>query len=76
MRCKFKLDSMLVTGTPAENFFSLEFSAVYKSGEDTENTKYWKYTPSGSFKVSTVNAAAVEGLEVGREYYLDISPAA
>jgi len=40
-----------------------------------ENEQFYKYTPSGSLILSTVNDAALEQFEKDKEYYLDISPA-
>lgn len=40
-----------------------------------ENKRFFKYTPSGSLQFSTVNADAAKQLEVGQEYYVDITPA-
>ena len=40
-----------------------------------ENEKFYKYTPGGQLLLSTINAAAMEQFEVGKEYFVDISPA-
>ncbi|MFZ3171939.1 MAG: hypothetical protein WA118_08170 [Carboxydocellales bacterium] len=40
-----------------------------------ENKKFWQYTPGGEIKVNCVNTDAVEQFEVGKEYYVDFSPA-
>lgn len=89
MRCKFTLNSITrrtgsvpkvgddgkVGYVPGETW-SLEFSPVYGNGDPNhENTKFWQASPSGQFTLGTVNKAAVDSLELGREYYLDITPA-
>ena len=40
-----------------------------------ENKSFWKHTPSGRLEMSIDNPAAVEQFEVGKEYYLDFTPA-
>lgn len=40
-----------------------------------ENEKFYKYTPSGGLDIGTINDDAADQFEVGKEYYLDISPA-
>lgn len=47
-----------------------EFSPVSSGSE--ENKKFFAYTPSGTIKLSSINA---ELFEVGNEYYLDFTPA-
>jgi hypothetical protein len=56
--------------------WSLEFFPVYGNSDPKhENSVFWAYTPGGSLKLQTVNRAAVDRLELGREYYLDITEA-
>lgn len=47
---------------------------VVTSGS-AENDSFFRWTPSGQLKLSTVNEAAAAQLELGEEYYLDITPA-
>lgn len=42
---------------------------------DHENSRFWQYTPSGRLELGCVNVAAVEEIELGSEYYLDLTPA-
>lgn len=69
VRCKFKVDSNEITGDEA----CVKLSAVTSGSE--ENAAFFKYTPSGQLSLGVVNKAAAEQLEVGKEYYLDITPA-
>jgi hypothetical protein len=72
MRCKFKLWSI---GEPdPDGLYNLHFQAVSTGSE--ENALYWKWTPNGELKIFTVNAKAVEGLTLGAEYYIDVTPCA
>lgn len=55
---------------------SIEMSPVYGNGDPNhENTKFWEASPSGSLKLGVINQAAAEQFEVGKEYYLDFTPA-
>jgi hypothetical protein len=59
--------------TPAR---TVVMSPVYGNGDPNhENTKFWQASPGGKLELSIVNAAAVEQFEVGKEYYLDFTPA-
>ena len=44
------------------------------SGSD-ENKEFFRYTPGGQFSFYTVNQAAADKFEVGKQYYLDFTPA-
>lgn len=55
---------------------TVKLSPVYANNDPShENSKFWSATPSGSFEFGTVNLAAVADLEIGSEYYVDITPA-
>jgi len=55
-----------------EKCAALEFSVV---GHDTdeENKKFFKWTPSGSMNLSTVNQAVIDELQLGKNYYIIIT---
>ena len=40
-----------------------------------ENSKFWKYSPSGEIKLGTINPQAWEMFELGKEYYVDFTRA-
>jgi hypothetical protein len=44
------------------------------SGSD-ENKEFYKYSPSGSIELGTVNEGAAAQFEIGKEYYIDFTPA-
>jgi hypothetical protein len=51
-------------------------SPVYGKGDPNhENTKFWQASPSGKLELGCVNLAAAEMFELGREYYVDLTPA-
>jgi len=41
----------------------------------SENGQFWEATPSGEIKLSINNPAGAEVFEIGREYYVDFTPA-
>ena len=56
---------------------TLKFSPVYGNGDpEHENTKFWSSTPSGHLELGTVNPEAWKHFELGKDYYLDFTPAA
>ena len=68
IRCKFTCIKVAKNFHNKDDFtWEYEFIAVYSGSE--ENKKYWKYTPSGNLKFSSMNNAE---FEVGKEYYIDI----
>lgn len=89
VRAKFKVDSITrqtthrpVTGedgktqyVPAE-MRTVALSPVYGNGDPNhENTKFWQASPSGKFELGCINLEAADRFELGKEYYIDISPA-
>jgi hypothetical protein len=55
---------------------SVTMSPVYANGDPShENSKFWNATPSGQLQFNSVNLEAVDALELGAEYYIDIAPA-
>lgn len=44
-------------------------------GGSEENKQFYEYTPGGKIELSTVNEEAVKQFELGKEYYIDFSPA-
>lgn len=45
------------------------------TGTTEENKSFWKYTPSGKIELQVVNPEAADQFEVGKEYYIDFTPA-
>jgi len=55
---------------------TIKLSPVYANNDPKhENTKFWQSSPSGSIELGCVNAAASEQFKVGKEYYIDFTPA-
>jgi hypothetical protein len=74
VRCKFRCNQITKRREsyppPGRFLFEAQFSAVSEGSE--ENKKFFAYTPSGNL---SVGAYQEDLFEVGKEYYLDISPA-
>jgi hypothetical protein len=47
---------------------------VASSDPASENARFWKLTPAGEIRLSTVNASASEQFKAGREFYIDFTP--
>ncbi len=55
---------------------TIVLAPVYGNGDPNhENTKFWNATPSGEIRLGTVNAEAARQFELGKEYYIDFTPA-
>lgn len=55
---------------------TLKFSPVYANSDPNhENSKFWNASPSGSLELGTVNPEAWSAFQLGKEYYLDFTPA-
>lgn len=87
-RAKFRIDSITQhayqTGEMVQGVYvprieilhTVKMTPVYANNDpEHENSKFWKASPSGSFELGTVNAAAVGWMKPGDEVYVDISPA-
>jgi hypothetical protein len=54
---------------------TFSFRPVYSDKPGAENKKFWDATPGGSLRLECVNAAVWDSFEVGKEYFVDITPA-
>ena len=55
---------------------SISMSPVYSNGDPNhENSKFWSATPSGTLELSIIPIEVSGQFEVGKEYYIDITPA-
>lgn len=74
IRCKFSVWSKTENHfTKGDNTFNIILQAVY--GDTEENKKFWEFTPTGRLELTTINKAAADQLEQGKEYYIDITSA-
>lgn len=83
-RAKFKCDSInrsgyskIVDGKPVKvEMRTVRLTPVYGNGDPNhENTRFWEASPSGQIELGCVNLAAAEMFDIGKEYYVDFSPA-
>ena len=51
-----------------------KFSPVYSNDPSHENKRFWDATPNGTLEMTVKNEAA-QIFELGREYYIDFTPA-
>lgn len=55
---------------------TIKMSPVYANGDPNhENTKFWQASPSGQLSLGCVNLDAAKQFELGKEYYIDFTPA-
>lgn len=87
VRAKFivtKLEQTLGSAKDPENpgkyktvpMVTVHANPVYGNQDPNhENTKFWQASPSGSLMLGTINPEAAAQFELGREYYVDFTPA-
>jgi hypothetical protein len=74
VRAKFRVDhNGPIQGQEGAEQHDVIMHAVTDGGP--EDHEFWKWTPAGELRLSTINPAAWEQLEVGKAYYIDITPA-
>ena len=69
VRAKFRC----IDKQPNEYGSLIKLETVMSGSE--ENEKFFKFTPYGQLSMGTVNPAASDQFEVGKEYFVDFSPA-
>jgi hypothetical protein len=70
VRAKFKWTAKEAGGS----YPSISLHAVV-GGDNPENDSFFKATPSGNIGLGVVNEEAASQFEVGKEYYVDFTPA-
>jgi hypothetical protein len=74
MRCKFVFSYIQPYEIEKGKFgYTLQFNVVYSGSE--ENKKFFALTPGGQLSFFTVNEDVAKKLQLGKEYYIDISEA-
>ena len=69
VRCKFKCTGV-IDSPEVGDLYDVQFKAV--TGGSPENEAFWQWTPTGVLTFRTIKQMP---FEVGKEYYLDITPA-
>lgn len=55
---------------------TLKFAPVFANNDPThENSVFWRASPGGEIKLSTVNQEAWSQFDFGKEYYVDFTRA-
>lgn len=75
VRAKFRLVECVTKESGDKDnpiVFDLKFVVV---GADTpENKMFWKWTPSGTIHLCSINKQAVDMFNIRQEYYVDFTP--
>jgi hypothetical protein len=71
VRAKFKVTS--VEANTEGGHGTVKLSPVI--GGSAENDEFYKWTPSGSIELSTINESAVAQFAEGKEFFVDFTPA-
>lgn len=71
VRAKFKVDRI---EEASDGCKTIRLSAVYDANPESENGKFFKWTPSASISLSTINPVASSQFEEGKEVYVDFTP--
>lgn len=75
VRAKLKLTQVRTTAwRPGVESKTLRFDAQYDSSIP-EDRRFEKATPSGHCEMQIDNPAALEQFELGKDYYIDFTPA-
>jgi hypothetical protein len=69
VRSKFRVTEK----TQHRDGFIVKLMAVYDDDPNSENGRFFKYTPSGEVVLQTINEAAANEFIVDEEYYVDFS---
>lgn len=75
VRAKFRCMSIqhIHTGNPDASVANIALSPVWE--QEGVNRTWSQATPQGKLEMTITNAEAIDAFELGREYFLDISPA-
>jgi hypothetical protein len=72
VRAKFWVQGISHSHVEApEVFATVTLAPVY----DDKNKDWSKHTPQGRIEMSITNASAIDQFELGKQYYVDFSPA-
>lgn len=69
LRAKFSCKDVRHDG----DTYVIEFVPVFSGSE--ENREFFKYTPAGNITLGVVSSTTARQIEVGRDYYVDFTPA-
>ena len=73
VRAKFKADSITLQKYGDEVLKTAKLTPVYSNDPTSENAQFYKWTPTGSIDLGTLNPKAADYFEIGKEYYVDFT---
>jgi hypothetical protein len=71
VRAKFKCDEVAQTTSGSK----VTMSPVYSNDPNSENGKFFKWTPFGSIVMGTINPEAAAQFAPGKEFFVDFTVA-
>lgn len=72
VRAKFIVTSHTIYGRATTNVL-ITMNAVYDDNTE-ENKRFYQWTPSGTFSMTTSNENVVKNMQPGSVFYLDFTP--
>jgi len=76
VRAKMKCTKISITSHhEGVDLKTIELQPVYSNDKDSENAQFYKWTPSGKVEIGVLNPAAAEQFVLGKEYFVDFTPA-
>lgn len=73
VRCKFRCHFKEEHKDNEGNVTGVNIKMHPAYGDNEENKRFWKYTPSGEISFYTNNIDAANQIEQNKEYYVDIT---
>lgn len=75
VRAKFTCQKIVIHQSGKEELREVHLNPVYDANPESENGKFFKWTPSGEIRLGVLNKAAWEKFEIGKSYYVEFTPA-
>lgn len=75
VRAKFKCWSIQHSFSHSSDYSAAQVTLVPVYDQDGPNASWSKATPSGKIEMLITNPGAVEQFELGKDYFVDFSPA-
>jgi hypothetical protein len=72
VRCKFVVESV----EPNPECGRVKLRAVYDPNPESENGKFFRWTPAGELDLQVVRPEVVAQFVEGQEFYVDLTPVA
>jgi hypothetical protein len=76
VRAKFKCWSIQHTYSHSPDASAAQVTLTPVYGDSEENKTWSQHTPSGKIEMLITNPSAIASFELGKDYYVDFTPAA